>query len=354
MTISQRAVRGHRAPGIAGGLYDISALNDETYFVNAHPQAKQKSTIAVSSAAASATYKLNVNGAEINFTNPATGMTTTTAAAGIAAAINAEPMARGQVVATSSGATITLESTLPGLGFAASHSDAKLGAVTLVTAAAEAEAIGFGVLCIRGGKANTELYDNRHGRLASAAGLTQSEVTLDVAGTDVATVSVRVNGVNHTKVGAIAALRAALNGIDGLTVTGATTKVIIKADAGAEIELLGTSNATIDSQVAGDDINELAIGISRRTYDEEASYRTGLVGYPGNAGVSALRRGRIWIECSEDVAEGATVYAALTGDDAGKLFASPGAGRVALSRDRCKFFKSRAADGLAVVDCNFF
>lgn len=353
MTISQRAVRARRAPGVAGGLYDISPFNDETYFVNADPQAKQKSTIAVSTAGASAVYALNVNGAEIGYTNPATGMTTTTAAAGIAAAINAHPMARGQVVATSSAAVITLESALPGLGFEASHSDAKLGAVTEVQAAAKAEAIGFGRLCIRSGS-NAKAYDNRKGRVASASGLTQSEVTLDVAGTDVATVSVRVNGATYTKVGAVAALRTALNGVDGLTVTGGTTKVIIKADAGAAFELLGVSLATIDSQVTGDDVSELAIGISRRTYDEESTYKEGLVGYPANAGVSALRRGRIWVECSEDAAEGATVYAGLTGDDAGKLFASAGADRVALSRDKCKFFKSRAADGLAVVDCNFF
>lgn len=352
MTISQRAVRGHRAPGIAGGLYDISALNDETYFVNAHPQAKQKSTIAVTSAAASAAYKLNVNGAEINFTNPATGMTTTTAAAGIAAAINAEPMARGQVVATSSGATITLESTLPGLGFAASHSDAKLGAVTLAKAAAVAEAIGFGVLCIRGVGANTSVYDNQHGRLASAVGLTQQAVVLTI--TDTASVSLKVGGEFVSATGVIGALQTALNGTAGLVTSVSGAKLTITAPAGAGLEITSLASAVVDSKTAGDDINELAIGISRRAYDEEATYKTGLVGYPANAGVAALRRGRIWIECSEDVAEGATVYAALTGVDAGKLFASSGAGRVALSRDRCKFFKSRAADGLAVVDCNFF
>lgn len=354
MTISQRAVRGHRAPGVAGGLYDISGLNDETYFVNAFPQAKQVSTVAVSTATASADYVLSVNGVEITYTAKASGDTTATIAAAIAQAVNENPIARGQVVATSAAAVITLESTLPGLGFEASHADAKLGAVTEEQEAAKAEAIGFGRLCIRSGGANNAAYDNRQGRLASASDLTQSEVTLDVAGTDVATLSVRVNGVNHTKVGAVAALRAALNDIEGLTVSGSTTKVIIKADVGAAFELLGVSMATIDSQVVGDDLNELAIGISRRTYDEESTYKTGLVGYPGNAGVVALRRGRIWIACSEDVVEGAPVYVALAGDDAGKLFASPGAGRVALSRERCRFFKSRAADGLAVVDCNFF
>lgn len=353
MTISQRAVRARRAPGVVGGLFDISGLNDETYFVNAFPQARQKSTIAVTTAGASAVYALNVNGAEISYTNPATGMTTTTAAAGIAEAINAHPMARGQVVATSDAAVITLESALPGLEFEVSHADAKLGAVTLVQAAASADAIGFGRLCIRSGS-NTKAYDNRQGRVASSSGLTQSEVTLDVAGTDVATVSVRVNGVTHTKVGTVAALRTALNSVDGLTVSGATTKVIIKADVGAAFELLGVSLATIDSQVTGDDLNELAIGISRRTYDEESTYKEGKVGYPANAGVAALRRGRIWIECTEDAAEGGTVYAGLVGDEAGKLFASAGSGRVALSRDRCRFFLSRAADGLAVVDCNFF
>lgn len=353
MTISQRAVRARRAPGVAGGLYDISPFNDETYFVNAFPQAKQESTIAVSAATASADYVLSVNGVEITYTAKASGDTTATIAAAIAQAVNGNPMARGQVVASSASAVITLESTLPGLGFEVSHSDAKLGAVTLVTAAAKAEAIGFGRLCIRSGS-NAKAYDNRQGRVASASGLTQSEITLDVAGTDVATVSVRVNGATHTKVGAVAALRSALNSVDGLTVTGGTTKVIIKADAGAAFELLGVSLATIDSQVTGDDVSELAIGISRSTYDEEATYKTGLVGYPANAGVAALRRGRIWVECSEDVAEGGTVYAGLVGDEAGKLFASAGAGRVALSRERCKFFKSRAADGLAVVDCNFF
>ncbi len=351
MTISQRAVRARRAPGVVGGLFDISGLNDETYFVNAFPQAKQKSTIAVSSAAASAVYALNVNGAEISYTNPATGMTTTTAAAGIAEAINAHPMARGQVVATSDAAVITLESALPGLSFEASHSDAKLGAVTLVTSAAKADAIGFGRLCIRSGS-NTKAYDNRQGRVASASGLTAASVTLKITST--ASVSLQVGGEFVSATGAIAALETALNGAAGLTAAVSSDELTLTAPVGAGLKITSLASATVEDETAGDDLNELAIGISRRTYDEESTYKEGLVGYPANAGVTALRRGKIWVECSEDAAEGGTVYAGLVGDDAGKLFASGGSGRVALSRDRCRFFLSRAADGLAVVDCNFF
>lgn len=352
MTISQRAVRARRAPGVAGGLYDISPLNDETYFVNAFPQAKQKSTITVSAATASADYVLSVNGVEITYTAKASSDTTTTIAAAIAQAVNENPIARGQVVATSAAAVITLESTLPGLGFEVSHEDAKLGAVTEDQEAAKAEAIGFGRLCIRSGEPNIKTDDNRQGRVASATGLEGKSITLVI--TDVASVSLRVGGEFVSATGNAEDLADTLKADFGLDASSSGAVLTINAPAGVGMEVISLTSAEIEDVTPGDDINELAIGISRRTYDEEATYKTGLVGYPENAGVTALRRGRIWIACNEDVAEGATVYVALTGSDAGKLYASAGSGRVALSRDRCRFFKSRAADGLAVVDCNFF
>lgn len=351
MTISQRAVRARRAPGVAGGLYDISPLNDETYFVNAFPQAKQESTIAVSTATDNADYVLSVNGVELTYTAKGSGDTTTTIAAAIAEAANEHPMIRGQVVASSAAAVITLESALPGLEFEVSHADAKLGAVTLVQAAASADAIGFGRLCIRSGS-NTKAYDNRQGRVASSSGLTAASVTLKITAT--ASVSLQVGGELVSATGAIAALEAALDGAAGLTASVSSDELTLTAPVGADLKITSLASATVENETAGDDLNELAIGISRRTYDEESTYKEGLVGYPANAGVAALRRGRIWIECTEDAAEGGTVYAGLVGDEAGKLFASAGSGRVALSRDRCRFFLSRAADGLAVVDCNFF
>lgn len=365
MTISQRTVRDRRMPAFIGQQYDISGNNEEIDFVNSNPQATQLTTLAVSASADSTDYEFAVNGVPVKITSPGTGNTTTTIAASLAAAVNENPLIRGQVKATSAAAVVSLEGTYPGISFTVTEDDARIDAPVAVRAAAEAAAVPFGRLCIRGGDSSLSAYGNRLGRLASATGLTARVVTLTasaIAATIPTHLTIEVEGetyhLAHVGTGGgdtanelATAIRALINDKAGLTdlvtATGATDKVIITSNvAGVQFRVtsLGTSLADVVT-TEGDDINALALGVSLRAYDEEANE------YPPNAGVAAMKRGGVWVEAAASVTDGGAVYVHLDGANAGKLYGAGGTNRALLKA--AKFRKDRSSDGVAVVECNF-
>lgn len=355
MTISQRKVRARRLPGKVGQHYDISALNEEVDFTNAYPQATQITTITVTGAVDSTDYAYQVDGVEVT-ANSGVGATTTTIAAALAEAHNANPLVRGQVVASSAAAVLTLESTYPGLEFTVTENDANLDAPSTTQSAATAEAIPFGVLCIRGADSELDPYGNRLGRIASSSGLTAQSVTLTHGEVSGALVTLRIDGTLYEGSGAnAAALVASINGAvpaESVTAAAVGAAVTITVDtAGDQFELVAYSgDIGLTSQEAGDVVDDIALGVSLYTYDEEANL-DGEIGYPANAGAVALRRGRVWVESDVAVSESDPVYVQLTGDNAGELYKTRAAGRARLTRAR--WYKSRSDDGLAVLGCDF-
>lgn len=100
--------------------------------------------------------------------------------------------------------------------------------------------------------------------------------------------------------------------------------------------------------VAGDsgNINSITLGVSLFKYDNEGT------AYEPNARCAAMKVGRVWVECSEAVSRTDSVYVGTTSDEVGKFFKSSGGGRLQLTSG-AKWFLSRAADGLAVLECSF-
>jgi hypothetical protein len=363
-TISQRSVRARRLPAFIGQQYDTSHNNEEIDFVNAHPQATQLTTLTVNASADNTDYEFQVNGVPVKFRSLSTGNTTTTIAAGLAAAANASPLIRGQVKASSNAAVVSLESIAPGIAFTVTESDTRIDAPVAVRAAAEASAIPFGRLCIRGAESSVSPYGNRLGRLASSAGLTAHvvEITATALAATIPThLSIEVEGqvFTVTRVGpgggdtntalatAIKTLLDASDLNDWIETTRDAAVLTLTARVpGVTFRVLsvGTSLAVTDI-TEGDDINELALGVSLRTYDEEGNE------YPANAGAAAMKRGGVWVEAAAAVASGGKVYVHLDGANAGKLYGVGGANRALLKN--AKWFKDRSADGLAVVECNF-
>lgn len=354
MTISQLSVRSRRLPGKVGQRYDIDSHAVEVDFCNAHPQATQITTITVSSAANDTDYAFSVNGVEIR-ANSGAGATTGSIAAALAQALNESPLVRNQVIASANAAVITLESASPGLAFDVAESDANLGAPSTTQQAATADAIPFGVLCIRNGESSGP-YPARQGRIASASGLVSQSVTLTHGGAEPATVTLRVDGELVEASGATAAaLETALNNelpdnAIVVTVDGNDVTLAVEA-AGDRFELVGyTGDITLSAEQVGDDIDRLALGVSVYAYDEEAT-RDGLIGYPANAGAVALKRGKIWVESPGAVSPDDPVYVQLTGSNLGTFHTTRASGRVRLTR--ASWHSSRAEDGLAILEADF-
>lgn len=263
MTISQTEVRARRLPGKAGQLYDLSA--EQVDFTNSHPQAKQVSTAQVNATVVDADeFTLTLNGIALVITAGSSD-TKATIADKLAQAANSDPVVRANISAESDGTdTVTLTSALPGVAFTIDVAGKLTKATT--TAAAAAQPIPFGRLCVRGAASTLDVYPNRLGRLPAPA------------------------------------------------------------DTG---------------------IDNLALGISAYTYETEEPE------YAPNDRVAAVKRGRVWVESTEAVTEADDVYVGTDPSEVGKLFKSSGGNRKKLDKSVCRWFSSRSADGLAVVECNF-
>lgn len=262
MTISQTSVRARRLPGKVGLAYDLHA--EEIDFTNAYPQAVQTSTVTVDTATDDTLYTFEVNGVSISYIS-GTGASLADIAAGLAAALNAEPAVRQSASADAAAAVVTIEGLIPGIPFVLTESDANLTAAD-VTAAAEATPIPFGRLCVRGAASGLDVYPNRLGRLP-------------------------------------------------------------------------TSGDT--------DVDDIALGVSLLVYDQEGTE------YAPNARVAAMKEGRVWVEVDTAVSESDDVYVGTGAGEEGKFYNASGPGRLKFSKSVCRFFKSRAEDGLAVLECNF-
>lgn len=386
MSFSQQFnnVRGRGRVAVPGQLLESGAYPFQLgHGVNADPQAVQVTTVAVSGASDGIAYTLTVNGSEISIIS-ATSSTTTTIAAQLVEAINADPIARGACIASNSGATISLTGLWPGQSFTVTESDSNLGTPS-TTSAADAAAIEFGTAVVSDGFDSGEFPNMKLVKKAAEGAFSAQVLTLTVTYVASAVVSSRVYEVRgserillaeaettmatdrDTSLEAIAtALNAKLAANTVLvaaapaTATGLTFTAEI---AGLEIdaEIVHISGGSGQVAVTRDEttgpspatsLHRAFQGVAKFGYaDEAATVGASSGSYPANAGVQFVKKGLVGVESDETPAAGGTVYVELGSSNTGKFFAASGADRVALSRQVAQWERdiSPATDSVAAL-----
>lgn len=352
-------VTRRRPQGHIGDIVELALSNDYDMVVNDSPQTQQVGTIVVDTATNSATYAWTLNGVAMTYVADSS-TSDSEVATGIAAAINAEPLVRGQVSASAASATVTVTSLYPGLAFTLSDTDAKITSTEATTANDEADAVPFGRLVVSTTYQTDEA--NRRGGLAKSTAFSAQvdtyavtydagvliNVAIDIEGETYSASHLMATDLD-TSLDAIAALLNTALPANSVAVTAtpstATSLVLTSelagkpftsrmwfgtgADTGAFTK---TSTASIST-----DVTRAAVGVSVRDLDVEAA----TVGesdpeYPANAGVRALKRGKIWVECAQTVTPGQPVYVELdgTGANAGRFYNTTASTRALLPQAR--------------------
>lgn len=379
MTISSSAtdIRSRFPQGKVGKPVEVNVNDVTRTLINSDPQAVQVTTYTVDSASNSTTYTLTVDGFTASYTSDASA-TTAEIAAGIKAAIDANPSITGRLTATVSSNVVTLTGNYPGISFSASDSSGDTTIAT-TTAAATADAVAFGRLMVTGGYQTDDA--NELGKLCKAAAFTAqvATITVDYAASEVYYIAIQMTDGSAPLTVAVAAdtddattataIRAALNAImpaNTVVVTGATDQVILTAEVPGKgfITSVGLKSGTIARLALVEttprsyltDVNVAARGISLFSYDVEVPTIAGSeASYPANSGVQVMQKGLVWVSNSQDPTVGADVYVetGVTADN-GKLFTTGSATRIRLTGAKWeRNERSTQTDNIAAVRVSF-
>lgn len=379
MTISSSAtdIRSRFPQGKVGKPVEVNVNDVTRTLINSDPQAVQVTTYTVDSASNSTTYTLTVDGFTASYTSDASA-TTAEIAAGIKAAIDANPSITGRLTATVASNVVTLTGNYPGISFSASDSSGDTTIAT-TTAAATADAVAFGRLMVTGGYQTDEA--NELGKLCKAAAFTAqvATITVDYAAGEVYYISIQMTDGSAPLTVAVAAdtddattataIRAALNAImpaNTVLVTGATDQVILTAEVPGKafITSVGLKSGTIarlalvetTPRSYSTDVNIAARGISLFSYDVEVPTVAGTeASYPANSGVQVMQKGLVWVSNSQDPTFGADVYVetGVTADN-GKLFTTSSSTRIRLTGAKWeRNERSTQTDNIAAVRVSF-
>lgn len=377
-TISQQATDVRSAPreGRIGMQVQSGPNDSKGYAINDSPATPQLSTVTVSGATAGKTYPVVVNNTTCSYT--ASGSPDTAEVAeGLAAAINAEPLVRGAVIAAwTSGATFTITALIPGTAFTATEDDAQLS-IAATTANADAAAIEFGRAVIRTGEAaGGEL---KCGTAASALLTAQVDtLTTPYVASVEYTVAVSYRGQDYQVLSTadtdqdttITNLAAALNAVlpaNSVAVTDndsgsddATALIFTAEIAGEEFSVsYGTSDdgashpamALSSTKSTSTSFVKSMLGTSLYSNDPAATVGGATGQYAARAGVRFLEKGQIWVESDQAVSYGEDVYVELgSGSDTGKFFNTASSTRVLLPSARWIKDGSVAGDSIAAIE----
>lgn len=381
MTISQGVsdVRSRSRQGKPGQWVERGFTEEYFTGLNQSPQAVQVSTVTLTDQGDDDDVIITINGIDVTI-NTGTGLSLAQIGAALAAAINAEPLVRGQVAASFDTATLTLTGVVPGLAFTlsiASDPDTVLSADTAVTAADAADPIPFGRAVMMTGFNTGE--SEKLVALAASTVFTAQVATATIAYVEDAVIRIKVyevsgsertiiadvseaSAVNRdTTVDALVVLlnadlptNSVLAAADNATATGIvfTAEVLglefeVEVFAGHEgATLPATSVAATTGPSFATSIGRSICGVSLYSHTDPAS-STGEGEYAGNAGVLVASKGKVWVECDETVVHGGTVFVEMgVSADNGKLYAAASSTRVALSRRVAVWER----DGLAAGD----
>lgn len=389
MTFSQgfSDARTRARQGIVGDWVYADGARREGDGLNAYPQAAQVTTVTVTDQGDNDDVTITINGVNVVI-NTGTGGDAASIGALLAAAINAEPLVRGQVKASFATATLTLTGLTPGLAFTVSiagDASTVLSAVTAVTAAASASVIPFGrALVFNGYNAGGDsigeterlltlplaaFFSAQVATLAFGAFVTAQVNTIyvyEVRGNErilIASVSEAAATDRDTTIDALVALlNTALpaNTVLAAADAGTATAIVFTAKVpGYEFAieaLAGHEGATLQSLTLTD-----TTGPSKATSLVRAWLGSSLYSpcdivpnftdtdgsYPANATVNYAVRGVVWVASAESPAMGDTVYVeTVAGATCGRFYAAASSTRVALPRRIARWER----DGLVSSD----
>ncbi len=363
-----------------GQVMTDSALRRYKSGINSNPQAAEVWTLTVDSDPGARTddtisFDFGRGACTVTFSFDA-GETEPTIAAIIAAAVQAEPAVYGWVGTQVSGNDVIFTGRTPGSSFELTEAESYLSVVNTTNAAAASDIEVGRAVCVTGvnqtpGNPRRSAEADYLVALASESLFTAQVQTLTVdtgAAVDMMIRIIEIRGSerivvasdsvvgNATAATQATTIRDAINAIapaNTVVATGAGADIICTAEIAGyefEVEVMEAGVSSVDTTPASraTSLHRAWGGVSVYTLADEAATIGATTGrYPANAGVRWLQEGQIAVESSESLSFGDTVYVELAaGANAGKLYASAGADRVALSK-RVATWERRTHDGLA-------
>lgn len=354
-------VQSQHAQGFIG---QIIGSFESLLLTNKNPQAKQVSTITVGGATNDTDYSVTIGGSASEFTSDASA-TVAEIHAGLVAAINANPVARGQMVASGASPSIVLTAVYPGQAITVTVADAgsgDLGSVAATTAAATASSVGFGKAMVNNGY--TADRPDMIGHVASTADFSAQVETFtygSVGSGDEVTLEVLFEGRRYaetvtyatSQTATLAALVTAMDvildaafgaGLSILLASDATTITLTSDVAGSEFDatsMVDGAGTVVKAYTTGPSVatsfQRLFAGFAKRRMDiEDATLAGDDPAYPANIGVETVTRGLGYVENSQGVSFGDAVYVDLgaASGTKGDFFNSAATGRVYLPREK--------------------
>jgi hypothetical protein len=345
----QTRYSGELRAAMPGQLGTMSPRLVQT-FKNSAPKAKQIESVTVTGVAANGALAVSIQGVEIQADLDA-APTVAEGADALAAAINAEPLVNGTVVAESDGVDpVTITARLGGIGFSFEEADANLNSST-TQANAEADPVKFGRALVR----DRSNDGDKLAKLAKATGLTARSVEVSLTNTpdgrysillevDGEIVQASFDAVTST-VDAILAGLAADFASDHVTATAdaANDKIVFTATVAGfgdfrVVSAVGPNNAQLDIAVAqaGDDIRDELLGFSIMTEKVSINENDEHL-YAGGSAMNVLRRGDCAVDTESAPSIGDRLYVRLAAngalDDLGKVRTDFNAGCVPLPKE---------------------
>jgi hypothetical protein len=364
------------------GTFVFSDLpaNHQRDAVNVKPELVDIWTTTVSGAADSTDYSVILTEADgtvttVTYTS-GLGATIALIAAGLAAAWNAEPKTRRYAVATATATTAVFTGLLPGQTFTVTDSSGSLSEVHTQTGAS-AEVVYFGRFVFTDGYSAGK---NAKGFNAKTSYFTAQVATGDYTYNNTSVLGVRVKnlhtGIEYTaqvtqgtsKDASTTALAGAINALLPANTVVATnggagpgyTLILTAEVAGLEFsaELFTSEAATCNPTTTlttgpteATSILRAALGVTLLDTSEIPDSLTATEGYyPANSIMQVADSGYVWVDNSQSVGLGDTVYVEMdgTGANYGKLYNSSSATRLALPLSWARW--ERYAGSQAVVN----
>jgi hypothetical protein len=365
--------------GFWGGVLTNDRVVDG---VNSGGQANDTWTIAIPASPDNSTeYTVTINGIACSYTTDASA-TTAELGAGLVAAINAAPGARGAYVPSFASTTLTLTAVYPGIAGTVAASGGSgggaIGTPSNSVPAASADTIEFGraLISLSADKGAAQVQKPSSSALTAQV---QSH-TITSAASALFSGTVAINGkvyewgpVAHNTDSDTTAgdIRTAINAAvpaETVLAGGATNVVTLTAEVeGAEFDadiVVSGSASAASAKVyttgpsAATSLARSLYGASVRRLDvENLTLTGGDPEYAANAVVECLRRGtmRVQRDTSETISPGDEVYVSIASATAGRFYKSAGTDRVWLPPSVAVWAQgedSSTSDGIAVVQIN--
>lgn len=350
--------------------------------VNSGGQTNDTWTIAIPASPDNSTlYSVTINGSVCSYTTDGSA-TQAELGAGLVAAINATPAARGAYVPSYAGGTLTLTAVYPGIAGTVAASGGSgggaIGTPSNSVPAASADTIEFGRALVSLSVSNGAHQVQKPSSSALTAQVQSHTITSATSALFSGTVS--INGkvyewgpvAHNTNSDTTAAdIRTAINAAvpaETVLAGGATNVVTLTAEVeGAEFEAdivvsgsasAASAKAYTTGPSAATSLARSLFGTSVRRLDVENLTETGGdPEYAANAVVECLRRGTIYVQrdTSETISPGDEVYISIASATAGRFYKTAGTDRVWIPPSLAVWAQgedSATSDGLAVVQIN--